>query len=255
MLGEKSPAAYPGYTHKFCFRALVPMDKAIAAIGEYRASTRFMYNGPDAHIITYPIGMNTVLNVLAVISDPHPWSTPDGKHTSKGSKQEAVDAFAGWGSTVRAIVDLLPEVMDKWAVFDMKEHPAPGYAQDKICLAGDSAHAVGPHLGCGAGIGIEDALALSTLLEAVNVQLRDQSSQDKEQLCQKALAVYNRIRYERTQELVSSTRVACDLFQWRDPTCGRDPQMFAAEITRRFHYIWDYDIEKMLGDAVHELAA
>ncbi len=67
-------------------------------------------------------------------------------------------------------MDLLPDEMDKWAVFDMKNHPAPSYSAGKVCLAGDAAHAVAPHLGSEAGLGIEDALALSTLLAAVDTE-------------------------------------------------------------------------------------
>ncbi|KAH8879221.1 FAD/NAD(P)-binding domain-containing protein [Thozetella sp. PMI_491] len=246
ILPEGDPAAKPHYTNKFCFRALIPMDKATAALGEERTSTRFMYNGPGAHVITYPIGMGTVLNVLAVLSDENPWQTADGKHTAQGSKQEAVTAFAEWGPTVRAIIDLLPDEMDKWAVFDMKEHPASTYSKGQVCLAGDAAHAVGPHLGCGAGLGIEDALALSSLLDTVHSITLGSTGAERDEIVRKALLIYNNLRQYRTRTAMEDTRAVCDLFQWRDAQFARDPKMFGEAITAKFHTIWDYDLDDMV---------
>lgn len=208
-----------------------------------------MYNGPNAHAITYPVTKD-LLNVLLVISDPNPWETEDGRHIARGRKQEALDAFADWHPTVRAVVDLMPEEMDKWAIFDMMERPAPFYARGRVCVAGDAAHAAGPHLGAGAGFGMEDALVLAELLRTVN-EASDQRF--RAQMCRDLLKVYNDERYDRTQWLVRQTRVACDLFQWRDPDVGSDSEKFSREITRIFHQIWTFDIEGSAKDAVRIL--
>lgn len=186
VLPAKQKAAY---SRKFCFRALVPMSDAVLALGEKRDNTRYMYNGPGAHIITYPVGNNFLLNVLAVISDPDKERKDKGKHTALGTKSKAVATFSrenekgkGWCDTTRKIVELFPkEEMEKWAVFDMAEFPADTYlshqsgkkngngnenwnGNGRVRVAGDAAHATGPHLGAGDGMGIEDALVLSVLL-------------------------------------------------------------------------------------------
>lgn len=273
MLGEDNPASYPGYTNKFCFRSLVPMDRALAAIGEDRVSTRFMYNGPNAHIITYPIAQGTVLNVLAVITDPNPWP-PNGsssssnlgqqQHIAPGTRSEAESVFADWHPIVRSIVALLPDEMDKWAIFDALAGPAPSYVADSdlpcVCLAGDAAHAAGPHLGAGAGFGIEDALVLAELFAEVDGAATAAASEGEGPergmagLCGKALEVYDKVRYKRTQWLVGATREACDLFQWRDPECGSDAKRFGREITWRFHKIWEYDIDEMVRESLDRFA-
>jgi salicylate hydroxylase len=227
----------------------VPTQEALRTLSSDRTSTRFMYNGPNAHAITYPVTKD-LLNVLLVISDPNPWETEDGRHIARGRKQEALDAFADWHPTVRAVVDLMPEEMDKWAIFDMMEHPAPFYARGRVCVAGDAAHAAGPHLGAGAGFGMEDALVLAELLRTVN-EASDQRF--RAQMCRDLLRVYNDERYDRTQWLVRQTRVACDLFQWRDPDVGSDSEKFSREITRIFHHIWTFDIEGSAKDAVRIL--
>lgn len=259
------PAAHAGYTQKFCFRALLPMADAVAAVGSAKASTRIMYNGPGAHAITYPVANGTFLNVLLVISDPKPiWTTSDGsgRHTAPGSREEAIAAFADWHQpTLRDLAALFPERPEKWAIFDMLDHPAESYLSSGgcVCLAGDAAHATGPHLGAGAGFGIEDALVLAEVLAAAAATVAtgsDQRSGGKEDVIRTgvravraALAVYNSVRYDRTQWLIKHTRDAVDLFQWTNER-GKDAKTFTEEISWRFHTIWDYDTDGMVKEAL-----
>ena len=241
------PSAYPGYTQKFCFRALAPMSDAIAAIGERNSTTRFMYIGPGKHIITYPVANNTLLNILVVMSD----SSPVWPHTNLPglTKIGAVEAFMTWHPTVRKIIDLLvEEELSPWGIFDMAENPAPYYARGQVCVAGDAAHATGPHLGAGAGMGVEDALVLAGLFAEVDRRAR--AREGEEGLVERALRVYNAVRYERTQEVVQSTRAACDLFHQRGHP---DTERFGREITVRFHKIWEYGVDRMVEDALGRL--
>ncbi|KAH9897108.1 hypothetical protein F4778DRAFT_244627 [Xylariomycetidae sp. FL2044] len=254
LLGEANPASYPSYTNKYCFRALVPMEDAREILGEERTTNRFMYNGPGAHMMVYPVAMGVMLNILLVISDPNPWRTADGRHTAKGDKKEAIAAFARWHPKARAIVDLLPEDLDKWAIFDMYEHPAPYYNRGSVAIAGDAAHASGPHLGSGAGFGIEDALVLASVISAADQELEGGTTKKKDEVCSDALAAYNSVRYRRTQWLVGATRESCSLFQQQNKEMGTDPDKFLPEITRLFHTIWNNDIDKMVEVAVKEFS-
>lgn len=232
MFRHETPCAAT-YSHKYSFRALVPMDQARARLDERMCATRHMYNGPGAHIITYPVADSAFLNALAVISDLGEWVPPDdgegsggGGHTGRATREEAQRAFEGWHPDVRAIVELMPERMEKWAIFDMLENPAPRYHQQSqhqdqddgeggedegwrgggVCLAGDAAHAVGPHLGAGAGFGIEDACLLADLLETVQRQTRDGDVSLSRRI-EAALVAYSEVRYERTQWYVLRTSV------------------------------------------------
>lgn len=274
LFGPKSAATY---SKKYSFRALIPMAQAAASLPQHMISTRYMYNGPGAHVITYPVANNTMLNTLAVVSDPEPWGVPPqgsrNPHVGSATAGEAGRAFEGWHPDVRAIVGLLPGEMDKWAIFDMLEHPVPRYhggggkdtsggVGSVMCLAGDAAHAAGPHLGAGAGFGIEDALLLAELVQAVRDDERMAAANGSggcggERTVGSRLAaafkVYSDARYERTQWLVKHTRDAVDLFQWRDRDLSRSPDDFGREITWRFHEIWHYDIDKMVDDARQKL--
>ncbi|KAI0419613.1 hypothetical protein F5X98DRAFT_68314 [Xylaria grammica] len=251
VLGKENPAAYPRYTNKFCFRALLPMKEAEEALGSNRTTRRFMYNGPGAHVITYPVAENTLLNALFVITDPNPW--PLERHITSGTKQEAIDAYAGWSPMVRGIVSLLPEQLNKWAIFDMYDHPAPRYNFGAIALAGDAAHASGPHLGSGAGFGVEDALVLATVLKAADDEIESrQWKGGKAQICCDALDAYNECRYSRDQWLPGATREAVDLFQWSNKEVGQNHEKFLERVGKLYSEIWNNDIDKMVEEAVNK---
>lgn len=76
-------------------------------------------------------------------------------------------------------MDLFPEQITKWAIFDTADHPAPTYARGRVCIVGDAAHASSPLHGAGACMGVEDALALATALEVALNHHRDPSPRDR----------------------------------------------------------------------------
>ena len=258
----------------------MPISQVTSASIAHRLHTRFMFNGPNAHIMTYPVGAKAdMLNVLLVLSERFSLA-PEGQRKpvaagTKGNKREAVAAFSDWHPTVRAIVDLLPDDDDgavdevrvgniqKWDIFDMFEHPAPYYARGRVCLAGDAAHAAEPHLGSGAGFGVEDALVLAEVLQSVDKKVREwtavfdrvssdkggrKGSQSRADLYTAALRAYNETRYERAKWLPGASRDAGALFEW-EHDAARDPERFGEEISRRFHQIWHYDVNEMIQGA------
>ncbi|KAI8960255.1 FAD/NAD(P)-binding domain-containing protein [Daldinia sp. FL1419] len=259
ILGGENPASYPSYTSKYCYRAVIPMDKAQAALGEKRTTdggrtlNRIFYHGPGAHIKTYSVAKGQYMNILVVMTDPNSWVTDDGKHTTPGNKGDLTRAFADWHPFTRRIIDLIPDEPQKWAIFDMFENPAPYYNLGGMAIAGDAAHAPGPHLGAGAGFGIEDALVLAVLLEAVSTTLDGETHKAKAELCHAALAAYNNVRYDRTQWLVGATRESCALFHWRsEETDDSFEEKCLPKITENFHKIWHNDIDKMVRQALVE---
>jgi len=197
----------------------------------------------------------------------------------------------------------------------MLDHPAPKYNDGCVAIAGDAAHAAGPHLGAGAGFGIEDALVLATAIAHVDKKVHTGRVADAEKvdMCSKALSAYNGVRYDRTQWLVGATREACSYFQahnfcWQDENGwsrnpfiphGRDASILSnrgpsedrvrclgaygfddgglrddtfrgagraisameegktleSEISRLFHEIWDYDIDRMVKEVTAGLGA
>jgi salicylate hydroxylase len=237
------------------------MERAVEALGKEKAHNQCMHTGPDAHLLTFPVAQHTLMNVVAFVPAPGPWLDEHRMAVpAKGDEVRAV--FGNWRPAVRAITGLLlgeeeeGRPLDKWAIFDTYENPAPTYASGGVCIAGDAAHATSPHHGAGAGMGIEDALALATVLElagdkAVETvqQGSDGSRRERSTAVAAALAAYDAVRRERTQWLVRSSREVSKTYEWSNPDCGDDPEKCLRDIEWRAHKIWHFDIDGMIAEA------
>ena len=221
------------------------MDKAVAALGEEKAYSHCMRTGPGAHVLTFPIAQHTLINVVAFATQDE-W--PHEKLTTPATRKEVVEVFKDWNPTTRTIISLLEDSLIKWAIFDTHDHPAPTFSSGPVCIAGDAAHASSPHHGAGAGFGVEDALALSTLLEDVNATLQTGKASKRAALAA-AFKAYDAARRERSQWLVQSSRKVCDIYEWADPDLVKEPEKCVKELEWRVHKIWYFDIDGMLRDA------
>ncbi|OTB00240.1 hypothetical protein M426DRAFT_15700 [Hypoxylon sp. CI-4A] len=246
LFGESNPASYPSYAHQVAYRGLVKMEKALPALGEEKALNQCMHMGPKGHVLNFPVAQHTLLNVVAFVDDEDEWTHE--KMTAPASKEEVVKYFQSWGPAVRTIAGLLDDSLDKWAIFDTYDHPAPTFSIGPVCIAGDAAHATSPHHGAGAGFGIEDALALGTVLEEAEMTL-GAGDATKEAALSAAFKAYDAARRERAQWLVRSSRQVCKTYEWANPDCGDDPDKCLKDIEWRAHRIWHFDIEGMIQDA------
>lgn len=254
LLGKNNPASYPTFTRKVAYRGLVPMDRAVAVLGEEKAHNQCMHTGPNAHVLNFPVGQHKFMNVVAFVTEAE-WPHGDTL-VAPSTRQELVAAFKDWNPAVRAIVGLLEEPMDKWAIFDTYENPLPFFAKGRIGLAGDAAHAASPHHGAGAGFGIEDALALSSVLEDMQSTIK-QTQTDKYNALSAAFQAYDSARRERGQWLVRSSREVCETYEWSNPDCGADPAKCVKDIEWRAHKVWYFNIDGMIENvrtAYRELA-
>lgn len=110
---------------------------------------------------------------------------------------------------------------------------------------GDSAHASTPHHGAGAGFCIEDVAVLSSLLGDDAVR----SAQDLDAV----FAAFDASRRERDHWLVQSSRRAADVYEWRNPEIGRDPERIHEDMHGRQEYIWGVDMDKEIEEARMDL--
>jgi 2-heptyl-3-hydroxy-4(1H)-quinolone synthase len=83
---------------------------------------------------------------------------------------------------------------------DLEELAAPAWGSGEKLLIGDAAHAMTPNLGQGAGMAIEDAIVLPTVLKA---------SDPAQEL--------KRLRHNRVSQLQRSSRWLGRLAHWRNP--------------------------------------
>ncbi|KAL1303160.1 hypothetical protein AAFC00_006587 [Neodothiora populina] len=235
VLGKDHPAAYPQFTGKYAYRGLIPMDKAAKLLGDELARNSQMYLGKGGHILTFPIEHGATMNVVAF------QTKKDGKWDDplwvKPMDKDAMHRdFEGWVSATSEIVSLM-EHPDIWALFD--HPPAPTYYKSRICLLGDSAHASTPHQGAGAGMAIEDALILSSVLALVN----------DEKDISRAFAVYDALQRPRSQKLVTTSREGGLLYDLQLPGVEEDMPKIRELLSHRMKWLWEVDLQARAEEA------
>ncbi|KAK5306179.1 hypothetical protein LTR99_001869 [Exophiala xenobiotica] len=236
IVGRDHPSAHPVYTHKYAYRGLVPMDKAIEAVGEELAQNSCMHMGPDGHVLTFPVNHGQTLNIVAFRTSPEEW--PDfNKLTRPAKREDALRDFTGYGSKVINLLKLTKPDLDVWAIFDLGEHPVSTMYKGRICISGDAAHATSPHHGAGAGLCIEDSAVLAELLA-------DQHVQEPQHL-EAVFATFDAERRERGNWLVQASRHIGDCYEWRAKGVGRDFAKIEAEINRQNGIIGEVDVAKI----------
>ena len=253
MFGEGNPASYANYTRKFAYRGLVTMENAIKALGEKRAKYFTIHLGPGAHMLHYPVANGAMCNVVAFVSDHEDW-TDRTNLVKPATRAEMEKVFEGWNPCVRAMASYFPENIDKWALFDTWDHPAPFFSRDRICLVGDAAHASSPHHGAGAGVGMEDALCVSALMGELLISLKKNET-TKTQGLEALFESYNAVRRTRAQWFVDSSRRVCDLFQtqeWADPEKWVKVNTCWEEVKDRSFKLWHFSPDAMVEEAIKD---
>ncbi|ETS85590.1 hypothetical protein PFICI_03615 [Pestalotiopsis fici W106-1] len=252
VAAPESPSAYSHYAHESAFRCLVDYKSAHAALGQL-AEEQVMFIGDNANIITYPVGERQSLNVAAFVKDDQDW--PQGrKHAISVNKEEVVEAYSDFGPAVQALIQLLPDRVSRWAIFDTLDHPLASFVNGRIAVAGDAAHGSTPHHGAGAAMGIEDAAILVALIERVNTLTEsDRSTVPVLECVTEALKIYDSVRRERAQWLVESSRLQGQIVKFLNPDIGRDFEKLQAHTRMRMSKIQTYDWHDVMINAVTDL--
>lgn len=158
------------------------------------------------------------------------------------SKEELLEHYAGWGAGVKKTLQLM-ENTDIWAQFDDFDHPADTYYRGCVCISGDAAHASSSHQGSGAGMAIEDAFVLSSLLAQVKEPSRVES----------AFKAYDAVRRVRTQRLVASSREAGSLWSMELEGIKDDLDKLRQNIMTRMQWIWEEDLEAEVEEGKRQM--
>ncbi|KAF3004800.1 hypothetical protein E8E13_003179 [Curvularia kusanoi] len=232
LLGKDDAASTAVYSGKYAYRGLIPMDKAVALLGEEVAANSSIFMGYHGHILTFPVQAGKTMNVVAFNSSST-WD--DEKWVVTTSKEAMQTDFHAWGPQVQKIIGAM-EKPDVWALF--MHPPAQTFTKGRLCLLGDAAHATTPHQGAGAGMCIEDSYVLSELLKDA------EGIED----VQKAFRAFDVVRRERTQRNVTTSKEAGMLY---------DLELFDADLDKiqesfltRMQWIWEFDIEAQVQEGL-----
>ena len=106
---------------------------------------------------------------------------------------EIAKLYEGWESDLVSLLGV-PKVASRWAIHIVQHLPT--FVADRVCLIGDAAHGMTPHVGLGANSGIEDAYILARLLAHPRTTTSNLSG---------VLAIYDSIRRPVTQRVAQQS--------------------------------------------------
>ena len=201
----------PRATGHTAWRALVEMSSLPAALRNVDRVDVWL--GPRLHAVAYPVRGGAALNVIVVAE-----SAPAGdvRDWDQASSLDALKQATGnTGAALQALLEAMPS-WRAWTLFDRAPLTSAGdMADGRIALLGDAAHPMLPYLAQGAGMAIEDAMALADAL-------RDGSARD----VPAAFRRYAEARWQRNARVQARARRNGDIFHAVGPVrLGRDMAM------------------------------
>lgn len=257
MLPEESKRTQPRYSGMYGYRAVLDMKDMVDAVGDQRARVSTMYIGEGAYGISYPIMRAQKVNVgVYILSEKWDCDT----WVRKASREDMVRDTEKMGRYVKSLVEVgevpfrlvcisnafqrMPDA-SQWAIF---EHPhISTFAQSRVAILGDAAHASTPHQGAGAGQAIEDAHVLSELLGDSRVK----SAED----AVAAFKAYDETRRPRSQRVVTSSKENAYLLCLCMDGVGDDEAKLRDTFQQRLHWLWNLDVQGQAEQARAKMVA
>jgi salicylate hydroxylase len=227
------PDVTTAYVGECAYRAVVPKAHAVELLGIDSVLNGHIYCGYGGYIITYPIEHGKLINMVAVTYDKDKPSWSEGEWMMSTDIDEIRMRFEGW---YPPLIELISQyhLPHKWALFAV-QHDTP-YYRNRVCLVGDSAHATVPHLGAGAGMAMEDAFVLSSLI----------ASLDKVADIEQAFRCYDAVRRPRTQECIKRSIEAARGYGMMIPGVGDKVAALKDQLQESFKWLWHEDLEAQL---------
>ena len=158
-LESPSAAEPPRVTGHTAWRGIVAQAALPQALRRRRID---VWLGPRLHAVAYPVRGGAWLNVV-VIAEAAP--AGDARDWNQASSLAALQEATGRsGSGLQALLEAMPG----WRAWTLSDRPplasAADMAHERVALVGDAAHPMVPYLAQGAGMAIEDAVALAEAL-------------------------------------------------------------------------------------------
>jgi salicylate hydroxylase len=207
-------AVTPRATGHMAWRALCPMSSVPAPL---RSRDVRVWLGERMHAVAYPVRGGDALNLVVLaeadertrsaqaMADPRDWD----QQANLDALQSAVGhRCAG----VRPLIDAMPQ-WRAWRLHDRPPLQGPKeMACERMALLGDAAHPMLPYLAQGAGMAIEDAVALGECLREADAASLPAG-----------LARYAELRWQRNARVQQRSRRNAVIFHASGPQrLGRD---------------------------------
>ncbi|KAL6703437.1 hypothetical protein ACN47E_009696 [Coniothyrium glycines] len=239
----------PVYAKSYCYRGVIAMKEAQEILGDLTDIATF-YFGHRRSTVTYRIFKGEEFNFLLCVASDDPW--PHANTVTEEVDHDTMMAnFVGShiDPRFRQLLEKAPPV--RWGLFHHRLTST--YYRNHVVLLGDSAHASLPFQAAGAAQGVEDALVLSNLLEAVAKSASGMS--DTRHKLSAALLAYDQVRRPRAQrQLEQSAEVAQMIFFQHE--AGSDMNCILPLLQNEwFEWLWFHDVQRDVISALDILRA
>jgi salicylate hydroxylase len=179
------PPSKPVFHGTISYRGLVPRER----LPGWPMDRWQMWAGPSKHFLVFPVRRGTMVNYVGFVPADEEmkesWSAP-------GDPEVLRREFKGWDPRIGTVLKQVDKTF-RWALYDRE--PLPTWSKGRLTLLGDAAHAMLPHLGQGANQGIEDGMALATILARADAAA-----------VPAFLLAYGKLRRKRVAEVQSGAR-------------------------------------------------
>ncbi|KAH9859049.1 FAD/NAD-P-binding domain-containing protein [Lenzites betulinus] len=219
----------PIWSGSIAYRGLIPVDRLVSTNGVAHRTIEspMMYCGKSKHVVSYSISAGSIVNVVAMASQPHLYRTIyPNPWVTECNPDEMLECFADWEPEVIDILKCI-EKPTKWAIHELK--PLPFYTQGRVALLGDAAHAMTPHQGAGAGQAIEDAFILAELLGSAHTTLSTLAQ---------ALSTYETVRLPLANHVLRGSWESGNMYEFNGPL-GDDLGRLGPQIGRQWDWLWE----------------
>jgi len=242
----------PMYSGQIAYRGLVPVSQ----ISDWPLpSYSGMWCAKGKHFLTFPISRNETLNIVAFANA----KGQDAEETAESwvstcDRKEVEEDYKDFEPTVQKLISMMPEKPGKWRINDREPLERWHFLDGKIILLGDSAHAMLPHMGAGAGQSMEDGWVLSRVLGDYF------SGKDKKRLesIEQCAAFYQAVRKPRAQKVQAASRNAGATYDMQTEELSQKSfdecvPIVAKNTIDRMKFVWEEDLDaaydKMSVDA------
>ncbi|KQX39462.1 FAD-dependent monooxygenase [Variovorax sp. Root434] len=159
QLDSASAAQPPRVTGHTAWRALIRQADLPAALRRRQVD---VWLGPRLHAVAYPVRGGDWLNVVVIAESAPAGDARDWDQA--GSVAALKQAMGRSCAGLQALLDAMPG----WRAWSLGDRAplsgAADMAHERVALVGDAAHPMVPYLAQGAGMAIEDAVALADAL-------------------------------------------------------------------------------------------
>jgi salicylate hydroxylase len=146
-------------TGHLAYRTMVEQDSLPAHLRSQQVTA---WLGPKLHVVQYPVRSGKWLNVVAIVHGRVQGDMSHWDHSANGDDLKR--CMAKTCAPLRDLIDAIPS----WRLWPLSIRPpmsgAHEHAKGRVALLGDAAHPMVPYLAQGAGMAIEDAAVLASVL-------------------------------------------------------------------------------------------